>query len=155
MAIPNIWLLESWTKLGMTSIWGWPHHLHWKSIFLTNSFLEPFMTENLPVLNLISKVYNTFLPQLRNGEQSNFEVWKKCVNYNDLCRKSHFFQTILLDLELWQLIISKPVELYTSKESPTTHQSQCLKTQKEDKKIADGWSVDFLYYYDIFEWSKV
>ena len=28
--------------------------------------------------------------------------------------------------------------------------SQCLKTQKEDKKIADGWNVDFLYYYDIF-----
>ena len=33
--------------------------------------------------------------------------------------------------------------------------SQCLKTQKEDEKIADGWNVDFLYYYDIFEWSKV
>ena len=28
--------------------------------------------------------------------------------------------------------------------------SQCLKTQKEDKKIANGWNVDFLYYYDIF-----
>ena len=28
--------------------------------------------------------------------------------------------------------------------------TQCLKTQKEDKKIADGWNVDFLYYYDIF-----
>ena len=28
--------------------------------------------------------------------------------------------------------------------------SQCLKTQKEDEKIADGWNVDFLYYYDIF-----
>ena len=27
---------------------------------------------------------------------------------------------------------------------------QCLKTQKEDEKIADGWNVDFLYYYDIF-----
>ena len=28
--------------------------------------------------------------------------------------------------------------------------SQCLKTQKEDKKIAVGWNVDFLYYYDVF-----
>ena len=69
------------------------------------------MTENLPVLNLISKVYNTFLPQLRSGEQSNFEVWKKCVNYNNLCCESHFFQTIFLDLELWQLVISKPDEV--------------------------------------------
>ena len=28
--------------------------------------------------------------------------------------------------------------------------SQCLKIQKEDKEIAHGWNVDFLYYYDIF-----
>ena len=27
---------------------------------------------------------------------------------------------------------------------------QCLKIQKEDKKIVDGWNVDFLYYYDMF-----
>ena len=37
--------------------------------------------------------------------------------------------------------------------SPTY--TQCLKTQKEDKKNVDGWNVDFLHYYDIFEWSKV
>ena len=30
------------------------------------------------------------------------------------------------------------------------HFTQCLKTQKEDKKNVDGWNVDFLYYYDIF-----
>ena len=34
--------------------------------------------------------------------------------------------------------------------SPKHTFSQCLKTQKEDKKIAHGWNVDFLYYYDIF-----
>ena len=34
--------------------------------------------------------------------------------------------------------------------APLLDHAQCLKTQKEDKKIADGWNVDFLYYYDIF-----
>ena len=38
--------------------------------------------------------------------------------------------------------------LKEKRESCTVH--SVWKPKKEDKKIADGWNVDFLYYYDIF-----
>ena len=42
---------------------------------------------------------------LRNGKSSMFKDRIKRLNYDDYCSKTHF-----LDLKLWQLTISKPVE---------------------------------------------
>ena len=47
----------------------------------------------------------------RNGEPSDFIVQKKCLNFDDLWSKMHLFQTLFLDLQLWTLAISIPVEV--------------------------------------------
>ena len=56
----------------------------------------------------------SYLKWLKNCEQLNLEVQKKCLNYDDLCSKMHLFQALFLYLQIQQLAILKPVEVRKS-----------------------------------------
>ena len=105
----------------MASSWGWPSPSNWKSTTFTKTRLEPVRIEILPVSILLSNggykgillryITISYLNWPRNGEPSDFKVWKKCLNYDDLCSKTHLFQTLFSDFKIWRLAISRPVEV--------------------------------------------
>ena len=51
---PDNKLLESGEILGVSSFWGWPRPLNWKSTTFTKTRVEPVMIKILPVSNLLS-----------------------------------------------------------------------------------------------------
>ena len=68
------------------------------------------MTKILPVSVLLSNdtlwgfllryITLSYLNWPENGEPSMFEVQKNCPNYDDLCSKTHLFQTLFSDFKL-------------------------------------------------------
>ena len=73
-----------------------------------------------------------------------FKIWL-LLHYVMIHRSYHWL--LIHFFPLCRVNIGSPFTLIPLHE---LHRAQCLKIQKEDKKIVDGWNVDFLYYYDMF-----
>ena len=96
--------LQNQEKIGGSIILRVARPPNLKSTTFTKTHLEPLMTEILSVSVLLSTGtiqgfllrYKTFsyLNWPENGEPSMFEVHKNCLNYDDLCSKTHNLGTL-------------------------------------------------------------
>ena len=89
--------------LSLELVWS----LSWQIFF---QFHYCFLTTRYRAFFLRYITYS-YLNWPGNGEPSKFEVQKNCLNYDDLCRKTHLLGALFLVLKLWWLAISRPVEV--------------------------------------------